>query len=102
MEIKFLDNAIVKFVNSLEKSAYAKTLRTIDLLEKFSHKLGMPHSKKILKNLYELRIRGKKEIRICYIFRKKQIILLHSFIKKSQKIPNKEIKTALQKLKNLD
>jgi len=53
-----------KFIQSLEKSTIAKTLRTIDLLEKFGYDLKFPHSKKIAKNLLELRIRGRQEIRI--------------------------------------
>lgn len=53
-------------------------------------------SKKIegVKNLFELRIKGKnKNIRIFYCFRKDRIIILqHGFVKKSKKIPLKELK----------
>ena len=62
----------------------------------------LPHTKKISANLFELRISGKQEIRIFYSFHKSQIFLLHGFVKKSQKIPQKEIKIASQKLKLLD
>ena len=48
--------------------------------------------------MYELRIRGKQEVRIFYTFNRGEIILLHCFLKKSQQIPSKEIKIALQKL----
>jgi phage-related protein len=72
------------------------------LLEKFNFKLDLPHSKKISNRLFEIRIRGKQEIRIFYTFQKSEIILLHGFIKKSQKIPKKEINIAIQKLKQFD
>lgn len=56
MEIKFFDNSLEKFIESLENSTIAKILHTIDLLEMFGHKLGLPHSKRISKNIFELRI----------------------------------------------
>jgi len=101
MEIRILDEALEKFIYSLEKSAIAKTLRVIDLLEEFGDKLGMPHSKKITGNLFELRISGKQEIRIFYAFREGKIILLCGFIKKTKKTPEKEKKRALEKLEEL-
>jgi phage-related protein len=102
MEIHIFDKSLEEFIESLEKSTIAKVLRNIDLLEKFGPKLGLPHSKKILTRLFELRIRGKQEVRIFYTFNKLHIILLHGFIKKSGRIPKKEIQTALQRLKRLD
>lgn len=75
---------------------------SIDLLEKFGPKLGTPHVKKISGSLFELRISGGQEVRIFYSFHKSQIFLLHGFIKKTQKIPWKEIKIAFQKQKLLD
>lgn len=102
MEIKFYDQSIEKFITGLEKPVIAKTLRTLDLLEKFGNKLGMPHSKKIDTNLFELRVRGKKEVRIIYCFYKNTIVLLHAFIKKTQKIPKREIILAKNRQNTLD
>lgn len=102
MEIKFFDSSIEKFIESLEPGTVAKVLRSIDLLEEFGWKLDMPHSKKISKNLFELRTRGVGEVRIFYTFRKTSTILLHGFSKKSQKTPQKEIRTATKKLLALD
>ena len=51
--------------------------------------------------LYELRIRGKIEIRIFYSFRKNFIYLLHVFKKQAQKTPNKELDIAIQRLNSL-
>ena len=89
------------FIWSLEKPTIAKILRVIDLLEKFGNKLQMPHSKPIGKGLFELRIRGDKEIRIFYTFNDNQAVLLLGFIKKSRQIPKKEISLAYQKIKDL-
>ena len=88
---------VEKFIRGLEDKTIAKTLRTIDLLEKFSHQLGIPHSKKVTDKLYELRVRGKQEIRIFYCFHQASIYLIHGFIKKSQKIPKNELRNAKNK-----
>lgn len=101
MEIRFFDIQLEKFIYSLDDLTIAKVLRIIDLLEIFGHKLTFPHSKKISGELFELRIRGKQEIRIFYIFYKNEAILLHGFIKKSERIPKNEILVATRKMKRL-
>lgn len=102
MEIRIFDDSVEKFIHSLEKSTIAKVLRTIDLLETFGSRLGMPHSKKVGANLFELRVRGRQEVRIFYTFQETSIILLHGFVKKSKKTPPRELQVALQKWKTLD
>ena len=102
MEITFFDKAIEIFLTKLEKPTIAKVLRTVDLLERFGNQLGMPHSKSVGRGLFELRIRGPQEIRLIYTFSDNRAIILHGFVKKSQKIPQKELIIAQQKLLSLD
>jgi len=102
MEIRIIDTSLEKFIKTLQKPTIAKVLRTIDLLERFGPKLGSPHTKKISARLFELRVSGKQEIRIFYAFYKSHIFLLHGFVKKSQKIPEKELRIAFQKIKAID
>lgn len=102
MKIHIFDVSLEKFIKSLQNPTIAKVLRIIDLLEKFGQKLGPPHTKKISARLFELRISGKQEVRIFYSFHKSQIFLLHGFVKKSQKIPQREIKIALLRLRGVD
>jgi len=97
-----IDGSVEKFIQNLDSHTIAKTFRTIDLLEKFRNQLGMPHSKKVTSNLFELRIRGKQEIRIFYCFYNNCICLIYGFIKKSQKTPKKELQNAENKYKLLD
>ena len=89
------------FIITLDKLTIAKILRVIDLLEKFGNQLQLPHSKRLGKGLFELRIRGSKEIRIFFTYYKNEAILLHGFIKKSRQIPPKEISMAYNKLRSL-
>jgi phage-related protein len=96
-----INKEVEKFIRSLEKPIIAKVLRTIDLLEKFGHELGLPHSKPMGKRVFELRIRGQQEVRIFYGFNKSSAVLLHGFIKKSQQTPQKELKIAFSRIKDL-
>lgn len=62
----------------------------------------MPYSKKITINLYELRIKGKQEIRLFYTYKNNKIIILSGFIKQTNKTPKNEIQKALNKIKSID
>ncbi len=102
MDVKFFDNKIEKFLNTLNPETTARALRTIDLLEAFGHELGFPHSKKVESRLFELRIRGRQEVRLLYTFHQDAAVVLHGFIKKSERTPLREIEVARRKLKALD
>lgn len=59
---------------------------------------------RILKNCktdYELRISGTVAIRIFYTIHNNEYYLLHAFKKKTQKTPNQEMKTALDRMKEI-
>lgn len=64
---------VEEFIKSLDSSTIAKVGHAIDLLEQHGSILGMPHSKKLNSDIYELRIRGKQEIRILYGFKARNI-----------------------------
>ncbi len=101
MEIKLFDKDLEIFVSSLENNVIAKLLRTIDLLERFGFKLALPNSKKICNGLFELRIRGKIEVRIFYTFHEGGIVLLYGFIKKTKKSPKKYLSQAKKRISKL-
>lgn len=95
------EKVVKEFIKSLDEKAISKISSDIDLLEKHGPILGMPYSKKLTKALYELRIRGKQEIRIIYGFINKSIYLLHAFQKKTPKTPPKEIGIADKRFQGL-
>ncbi len=89
---------IEDFINSLQPDTIAKLIRQIDLLEEFGPRLGMPNAKPIGKGLYELRVRGRQEVRVLYIFAmKSKIYLLHGFTKKTQKISRIDLDIAINR-----
>jgi phage-related protein len=63
--------------------------------------LGMPLIRKIDKDLWEVRTRLADGIaRVFFTVNRNHMILLHGFIKKSQRTPQNELKTALSRLGN--
>lgn len=94
------ENLIESFIIKQERITRAKITRMITLLGKYGPFLGMPYSRKMEKNLWELRISGKEAVRIFYTVKLQEVILLHIFKKKSGKTPQKEINLARQRLNN--
>ena len=93
-----LDKPVENFFQRQQLSARTKMLHLFELLEVYGSQLGMPHAKQLGSGLYELRVRGKEEIRILYGFKQKSIYLLHAFKKQTLKTPRKELDTALKRL----
>lgn len=65
--------------------------------------LGMPHTRAMSNGLFELRMKSNEGIgRVFYCtLIGKRIGMLHSFIKKSQKTPSKELKIAISRMKEV-
>lgn len=93
------EKPVEAFVVDLDPITRSKITRSLELLKHYGHTLMMPHSKKVSHQLFELRIRGRIEIRIFYTFRGNLIYLLHAFQKKSQKIPEQALEIAQRRLK---
>lgn len=89
---------VKEFIDKQSSVVKGKYIGMIDFLKNYGPFLSGKYTKKLRKNLYELRITGKEQIRVLYTVRGKDIILLHAFKKKTQKTPQKEIKTALLRL----
>jgi len=91
---------VLEFILSLPPKHQAKVEREIDLLEEFGINLTYPHTRKIeggsYKDLWELRIKFARDIsRIFYfIHLNNKFVLLHGFVKKSNKTPKNELEKA--------
>jgi Phage-related protein len=76
----------------------AKTLRTIELLEKYGFSIPTKYSKQIRGKIWELRIQFSNDIQRIFYFAPKdkenQFILLHGFTKHMQRTPESEINIA--------
>ena len=69
----------------------------------FGPQVNMPHSKAMGGGLFELRPRGREGIgRAFYCFVvNHRIVILHAFIKKTQETPERELKIARKRLKEV-
>lgn len=96
------EKIVDEFIKKQQPQAKAKIVHTVKLLKLYGNKLGLPHSKALGYGLYELRIRGKEELRIIYCFtQRKTIYLLHGFKKQTQQAPLKELNIALKRKRSL-
>lgn len=75
-----------------------------ELLENLGpQQVGMPHIKHLDGKLWEMRMKGRDGIaRAVYVTQTGQrLIVLHVFIKKTQKTPRRAIATALERMKRI-
>jgi len=101
--LEYYSEEVEESILCLPDGLLARYLRLADLMIEFGPNLGLPHTKAIKGGLFELRVKSKEGIArvfYCTILRNK-IYMLHIFIKKSQKIPKKELKIAFSRLKEV-
>lgn len=96
------ENPVKKFINSLQPRQQIKVSRIIQSISEYGLIIALPHTKKLIKTpLWEIRILGQDNIRILYAtIISNSILLVHCFNKKSQKTPSKELKIAIDRLKD--
>ena len=101
--IEYYSPKVEKSILSLSEGLLARYFRLADLILEFGPNLGMPHTRSLNNGLFELRVKGKEGIaRVFYCTRiDKRIIMLHVFIKKSQKIPKNELNIAIKRMKEV-
>jgi phage-related protein len=87
------------FINNLSPKDRAKVNNVLRLLEEFGTNLGMPHARRIEGQLWELRP-GDNRLFYC-LFMDQKFVILHGFRKQSMKTPEKEIATAMRRMKEI-
>lgn len=105
-KVKFFQTArgdypVKDFIEEQDQPTSAKITSYIELLETDGPYLKPPYIKKLQDKLYELRISGKVAVRVLYTIKDGEYYLLHVFKKKTQKTPAKEIKVALDRIKEI-
>lgn len=101
--ISFYNDKIEEEILDLPSTLRARYFRYVDMMEDEGVNLGLPHTKFMGDGLFELRLKGQEGIaRVFYcLILDKQIIMLHSFIKKTDKTPTKELKVAQKRMKEV-
>ncbi len=73
------------------------------MIKEFGPALGKPYTAPMGDGLFEIRARGREGIG-CSLYcmvKGQEIIILHSFIKKTQKTPRKELELAKRRMKEV-
>jgi len=103
-EILFFSKKVEKETLEFPQKILAKLLHIFELIQELGPTVGEPYVKYLDNGLLEIRAKGQEGIgRSIFCYQKAQkIVILHSFIKKSQKTPKKELEIALQRKKELE
>ena len=102
-QITYFNDRVKRIVWQLPSGILADYLRLTDAMALYGADLRMPHSRSMGSGLFELRPKGPEGIaRVFYCLQiGKTIVVLHSFIKKTQETPPKEIRLAKQRAREV-
>jgi phage-related protein len=102
-EIEYFHERVLRDIESWLVDVLADYARLLELLVEHGPSLRLPHSRAFGDGLFELRPRGRSGIgRAFYCFLMgKRLVVLHAFIKKTQETPDRELKLARKRLKEV-
>lgn len=102
-KITYFNDSVFNDINQLPKKIKARLLVLTERMEVLGPNLGMPHTKAFGDGLFEIRVKASEGIaRIFYCTCiDNEIVLLSAFVKKTQQTPQKELKLAQRRLKEV-
>lgn len=102
-KITYYNDSVQQEILNLPPMFRAKYFAFTDRMQEYGGDLGMPHTKPLSGGLFELRLKsadGIARVMYCTVIHR-EITMLHSFIKKTQKTPKKELDIARKRLKEV-
>ena len=101
--ISFYDKTVEDGILDLVSGFVARFLKYAERMQVFGPDLGMPHTRAMGEGLFELRIKSQEGIaRVFYCTRVgRRIVFLHQLVKKTDRTPAGELKTARKRMKEL-
>jgi phage-related protein len=102
-QITYFSQALQSEILNWPAGLQARYIRLTDMLLAYGPNLGMPHTRAMGDGLFELRVKSIEGIgRVMFCTRQgKRIVMLHAFVKKSEKTPQKELAIAYERLKQV-
>jgi phage-related protein len=98
--VEFLDETVESEFESFPVEVQAKTVQIINLIKEFGlHNVGMPYTRPVQDKIWEIRAQQGRSLYITASGRK--ILMLRCFIKKSNKLPQKELKIAQKRAREV-
>jgi len=101
--ITYYSEAVMSWVNDLPVGIRAHYARITERMERLGPNLGMPYTRAMGEGLLEIRAKGREgSARVFYcIVVGSRIMILHGFIKKTEKTPGKELALARARKKEV-
>ena len=101
--ITYFSESVQREILDLPAGFLGRYLRYSDRMEVFGSDLGMPHTRSMGEGLFELRLKAAEGIaRVFYCTMVgKKIVMLHQFIKKTDKTPPRELETARRRMREV-
>jgi phage-related protein len=101
--ITYYSERVQNEIYNLPTGIAVRYVRLTDMLIEFGPNLRMPHPRAMSAGWFEMRISGKEGIaRVFYCTaQEQQIIMLHSFVKKTEKTPKRELEIARRRQKEV-
>ena len=101
--ILFFNERVQREIEEWPVGVYADFLRLTELLEEGGLDLRMPHSRTMKDGLFELRCKGPEGIGRAFYCTQvgRELVILHSIIKKTQATPAKDLELARKRLKEV-
>ena len=101
--ICFYDDALEAQVLALPRTLLARYLSLADRMVIYGPNLGEPHTKAMGDGLFEMRLKGAEGIaRVLYCtLVGRRIVVLHSFVKKTDKTPSHDLLLSRKRLKEI-
>ena len=88
---------------ALPPGIQANLLHVLELVEEFGPSIGRPHTAPLGKGLFEIRAKGREGLSrsLFCTLKGQEIVILHSFIKKTQKMPKNHLEMARKRMKEV-
>lgn len=96
------ENPVKEFLESLQLRQKSKIFGIFENIRKYGLDSVVPHVKKLTGTpFWEIRVLGQDNIRVIYLVPKSNTVLvLHGFIKKTQKTSQRDLSVAIKRYKS--
>ena len=102
-EIRYYSHEVQQDIRGFPKTLKARYIRCTDQMAETGANLGEPHTTAFGGGLFELRLKGQEGIARVFFCTQigRKIVMLHSFMKKTQKTPIREKEIAMRRLQEV-
>jgi phage-related protein len=102
-EFVYYSSRVKKDISDLPKELFSEFIAIRNVIIEKGPNLGMPYTRAMGDGLFEIRLSDKDGIaRVFYCtIEKHEVLILHSFIKKTRTTPDRELQLARKRLKEV-